>query len=265
MSFDAVRLAQTGLGPIAYHELGSGEPLIMHHGGESHKGQYEGFAWLLPPGIRAISYDQRDVGSSFRATRPYGIGDIADDCVALMDALGIEKAHILGFSFGGIVTMHVGVRHPDRVQSLIIGTAPVRFDEQHEALKELVATHGLQTQEELMIQAILSPAGQADPDQVDRVRRMMTGRVSDPGSNRMNAVRGHALDQELRSIVAPTLLVYGSDDPLCAPANGTFIANRIRNAELVTIDGARHGLSSEFKDRVAGLVRTFVLKHPVVS
>ena len=76
MGFDTFELVNVKGGQLAYLDAGSGEPLIMHHGGESHKGQYAAFAPLLAPGIRSISYDQRDVADSFAAAAPYTLGDI---------------------------------------------------------------------------------------------------------------------------------------------------------------------------------------------
>lgn len=262
MSFSTVKVAETTNGPIAYHELGSGEVLLMHHGGESHRGQYAGFAPLLGEGIRAISYDQRDVGDSFRCTDPYEIGDIADDSVALLDALGIERAHIMGFSFGGAVSLHIAIRHPDRVQSLICGAAPASFRNINEFTKAALARPP-EERFDIMVQAILSPAGQSDPAQLERLRTMMAGQVSDPDSYRIQCLRSHDLDEELRTIKAPTLLIYGADDPLASPDDGRFIAERIPNATFVCVPDARHGLSSEFKEPVARLVREHVLANRI--
>src|SRR6201996_6311709 len=107
MGYDRTEYAQTPLGRIAFHQTGAGEPLILSHGGESHKGQYAPLAPLLADGIRAISYDQRDVADSFAVAGPYTMADVADDVVRLMDALGLEKAHIAGFSYGGLVSLNV--------------------------------------------------------------------------------------------------------------------------------------------------------------
>ena len=120
-------LADVGDHQIAYVETGEGVPLILHHGGESHKRQYDMFMPLLSPDIRAISYDQRDVGDAATASAPYEVGDLADDCIGLMDALGLDRAHVMGISFGGAIALHVGLRHPDRVASLIVGAAPDTF------------------------------------------------------------------------------------------------------------------------------------------
>lgn len=262
MSYDAYKLATTTLGDLAYHEMGSGEPLIMHHGGESHKGQYSSFAPLLADGIRSISYDQRDMVDSFLVNEPYAIADVADDCIALMDALGIEKAHIMGISFGGAVTLNIGIRHPDRVQTLMVGAAPVNFMTSSPYAVE-VFSRPIEERAELMVAAILSEAGQRDRDLLEQVRKAVSGRYTKPGSHRMGAFSSHDVSDLLDHIHQPTLLFYGDDDPLVPVAAGEALAAGIADSELVVLPGARHGLSFEFKETTAKLVSDFVLAHPI--
>ncbi|GAA1379632.1 alpha/beta hydrolase [Pseudonocardia kongjuensis] len=255
---------RTPAGVLAYQETGTGEPLIMHHGAESHRGQYTGFARHLPGGIRAISYDQRDIGDSFTASGPYSMGDLADDCVALMDALGIDRAHVMGISFGGALSLHVAIRHPDRVRSLLVGAAPDGASSPSEFMTRLLsATDDERT--ELMIEAVLSDAGRRDPALAGPVRRIVSGRHSPPGSPRMAALAGHRVVDDLHRITAPTVLFYGADDPLVPVGNGEVLAAGIAGAELVVVPGARHGLSFEFATTVATLVGEFVHAHPVTG
>ncbi|HUN31660.1 MAG TPA: alpha/beta fold hydrolase [Trebonia sp.] len=260
MGFDLTEYASTPLGRLAFHQTGSGEPVILHHGGESHKGQYEIFAPHLADGIRAISYDQRDIGDSFRAAGPYGLKALADDCAALMDALGLDKAHIAGISFGGVVSLHMAIHHPDRVQTLIVGAAPPAMRASAPFLQKMAA-RSPEERNDLMIEALLSPQAQLDHELTATVREVLSVTYSRPGSHRLESLRDHDLDAELAAIGVPTLLIYGSDDPICPPAAGQFIADRITGAELVVLDGARHGLSFEFRAQTAALMSDFVLSH----
>lgn len=256
--------ARTPAGTIAYQETGSGEPLLLHHGAESHRGQYTGFAPLLPNGIRAISYDQRDIGGSFTSSEPYTMADLADDCVALMDALEIEQAHIMGISFGGALSLHVAIRHPDRVRSLLVGAAPDGTTGRSEYMTRILAASP-DERTELMVGAVLSDDGRRDPDMEGAVRRLVSGRHSPPGSSRMAALDSHRVIDDLHRVTAPTLLLYGSDDPLVSVDNGRVLAAGIPGAELVVIPGARHGLSFEFATTTAALVGDFVLAHPTTT
>lgn len=264
MTYDTHLLAQTPLGPIAYHETGSGEPLLLHHGGESHKGQYSVFAPLLNDGIRAISYDQRDILDSFRSTGPYGMAEIADDCVRLMDALGIERAHVMGISFGGAVALNVAIRHPSRVGSLLLGATTASFARTTPFTAELLSLPASKRSGK-MLEALISDRGRQDEDLLDTLRRLVAGGQIEPGSYRSAAISTHDVTEHLGDITAPTLLVFGDEDPLVPLDQAQQLLDEIPRAELVVLEGARHGISFEFKDRLAELVSEFVLAHPTLA
>ncbi|MET0931538.1 MAG: alpha/beta hydrolase, partial [Aeromicrobium sp.] len=255
-------LADVAAGRLAYHELGSGEPLILHHGAESHKGQYSLFAPLLADGIRSVSYDQRDMVDSFAAGDPYSMSDLADDCVQLMDALEIEKAHIMGISFGGAVALHVAINHPDRVQTLVVGAAPPTFAVRP-ALMDRVVAAPPEERAEIMALALVSDRAQQDPEMMADVRRLVTGTFSRPGSHRGAVPATHDVTDQLGLITAPTLLVFGEKDELVPVENGNALHEAISGSQLVVIPEARHGLSFEFAEQTAALISDFVLAHPV--
>lgn len=265
MADDTHQTVDVGTKLFAYHESGSGEPLILHHGGESHKGQYQIFMPLLADGIRVISYDQRDVGHASTADGPYGPGDLADDCIELMDALGVDQAHVMGISFGGAIALHVGHRHPDRVRSLIVGAAPDSFQRPNPFIERVL---GMTPEERgaLMLDASLSPDAQQDELLLSTLAGLMHGRVTAPGSYRSEAIRAHDLSEdEVASITPPTLLVYGEDDPLVPPDLGRILHARMPSSELVVIPGARHGLSFEFRHQLADLVNAWVADHRIAA
>jgi 3-oxoadipate enol-lactonase len=262
MGYDSFNFAEISLGKLAYHDTGAGEPLVMHHGGEGTKGQYSIFVPDLAEGIWAISYDQRDVADSFASPGPYTMTDLGDDCVQLLDALGIEKAHVMGISYGGALALNVAVRHPDRVQTLIVGAAPVTSAGGPEFREKLLSLAPAERAEALL-KAAISDEGQRDADMMALARKLISGSYMGAGSHRMRAMASHDVSEHLGSVTAPTLLIFGSEDPLVPPENGQLLATGIPNSELVVIEGARHGLASEFRERVAHLVSDFVLAHPI--
>ena len=261
MGYDAVEMVDVGDLAIAYVETGSGEPLLLHHGAESHKGQHKLLAAHLSPAIRAIAYDQRDVGDSGIATRDYAMGDLAEDCLGLMDVLGLASAHLVGFSFGGAIVLHVALRHPERVRSLVVGATPRSFAWPSPFVERALAL----TPEEragLMLDASISREGQRDARLMAIVDDLLRGRVTAPGSRRAAAVTSHHLSRtQLASITAPTLLVYGADDPIVPPTEGRELHATLPAAELVVVDGARHGVSLEHPARVGHLINDWVLSH----
>ena len=262
MGYDLTEYAQTPLGRLAFHQTGSGEPLILHHGGEGHKGQYAIFAPHLAAGIRAISYDQRDIAESLTAAQPYDLKALADDCAALMDALGLDKAHIAGISMGGVIALHMAVHHPGRVKTLIVGAAPAAARWSATFLQQMLSKSA-EERTDLMVEALLSPRGLTDSEMAATLRATLSVTHSAPGSHRMAALRAHDLEAELSMIDIPTLVINGSDDPIVTPESARLVADRIPGAELVVLDGARHGLSFEFREQTGKLISDFVLKHPV--
>lgn len=260
MGYDFIERAETSLGAIAYHQGGEGEPLILHHGGESYRAQYATFTPLLADGIHWICYDQRDVADSFAVEEAYTTADLADDCIRLMDALGLESAHIGGISYGGAIALQVAVRHPDRVASLFAGAAPVNFANGTDYAKQALAKPEQRT--ELMVDGCLTAHGQADPELYALVFSHLSKTYARPGSHRDEAIRNHDLVGDLESITAPTLLVYGSDDPLIDQQTGRLIADKVAGARLEIFEGARHGLAFEFPEKLARLLADFIPAHP---
>ncbi len=262
--YDAYRVADVAGSRIPYHVTGTGEPLLLHHGAESHQGQYAIFAPLLATGIRAVSYDQRDVGDAESVDADYTMADLADDCVGLMDALEIERAHIMGISFGGAVALHVGLRHPDRAQSLIVGAAPASFAPPTGFLAEVMAVSP-EERGALMRDASLSPEAQQDSWLMANLASLGRGTVTALGSRRRAALEGHDLEGRLAGITAPILLVYGELDPIAPPEAGRALHAQLPQSELVVLEGARHGLSFEFRETLAELVSSWVHRHRIAS
>ncbi len=105
---------------ISYKIEGEGEPLVMIMGIASTKR-----AWLFQTPVfkkyfRVITFDNRGCGESDKSSEAYSIRDMADDTAGLMDSLGIDKAHILGASMGGMVAQELAINHPEKVKKLIL-------------------------------------------------------------------------------------------------------------------------------------------------
>ncbi|MFI6536918.1 alpha/beta fold hydrolase [Nonomuraea sp. NPDC050547] len=240
---------------VGYIDGGSGVPLVLVHGGESDRTQFATLRTHLGAGIRAISYDQRDSGITVNPPVPYTLGDLADDLVALLDALGLQRAHLLGTSFGGAVAQHVALRHPGRVASLILVATTPSYAMCVEAVDELLGmTH--EDRQNAVSGFFLTPEGEADL----RTRAAQTLTVRDPGqSARRHAVaRQHEVWDRLGEIAAPTLIVHGTADRLAPYAGAVLMEQRIPDAELRSIEDGRHAITMEFADPIARWVREFL-------
>lgn len=247
---------------ISYSASGSGEPVVLLHGGESGSAQYDVFRPLLGDGIRAIAYDQRDTGDSTNPATPYDLEDLAQDCAALIRGLGYGRAHVFGASFGGLIALQLAITAPEVVQTLTVGAtvARVRFDRKSIATDIVDLPPGQRTRK--MLEFVLSPEGQASETLVAETLAVLVHREPDADARRLDAVRTVDLTSGLPEITAPTLLVYGGDDPAATPELGRQIADAIPGARLEVLPGVRHGITLEGKEATTRLLRDFVLAHP---
>src|SRR3712207_5063071 len=109
------------------HELhhvqrGDGEPLLLIQGmSGTHLSWGEPFLAELERDFAVTAYDHRGIGKSGRVEEPFSIADLADDAARLLDRLGLDSAHVLGISMGGMVAQQLALRHPDRLRTLALG------------------------------------------------------------------------------------------------------------------------------------------------
>ncbi|GAA2435723.1 alpha/beta fold hydrolase [Streptomyces macrosporus] len=226
---------------------------------------------LAERGFHVIRYDNRDCGlSTFlddcpppdieailagdASTVPYRLADMARDAAGLLDALGVDAAHVVGASMGGMIAQQLVIDHPDRVLSLCsimsttgdhsIGTAT------SEALAVLTAPPA-RTREEAVERAVRSAAvigSPAHPTPVEELRERAAAaydRSHRPdGFARQYAAILASPDRtpRLRAVTVPTLVVHGADDPLIDRSGGEATAAAVPGAELMVIPGMGHDL-----------------------
>jgi 3-oxoadipate enol-lactonase len=249
---------------IIYDESGSGQPLLLLHGTQSDRRQFHQFGKAFGAGIRVIAYDQRDATDSPYDGPAYTMADHADDCAAFIEALGLQRAHLFGASYGGIVAMITAIRHPDRVQSLVIAASPPAWSMVSAQRDRGVAVNseGLESRDRFMIEALLTPAGSEDPELVAAARAALVERPPEAIARRFAALTSHDCRDELGRIRAPTLILHGADDQLIPPATAEWMAQAIAGSELRLLEGNRHGLTIENAVRNAAFAREFVMSHP---
>jgi pimeloyl-ACP methyl ester carboxylesterase len=237
---------------------GDGVPLVLVHGAESDRTQFAALRAHLGPGIRAISYDQRDTGVTVSPPTPYTVADLADDVVRLLDGLGIDVAHVLGTSFGGMIAQHLALAHPDRLAGLVLVATTPSGNLRSPAAARL-GTLSDDERRAAMTDLLFTPEGRAtDPVLRDRGRRVLTTRTPEQQARRMAVLADHDVLHRLGEIRVPTLVVHGSDDALIEPDAARALVAGIPGAQLAWIEGGRHGIATEFPARVAALVRSFL-------
>jgi 3-oxoadipate enol-lactonase len=103
---------------IVYARSGTGPPIVLMHGAEADHSMFAPLAAQLAKRLTVIAYDQRDSGDTRNPEQPYTLEDMGDDAAALIEGLGIEKAHVYGTSLGSLIAQSLAVHHPERVEEI---------------------------------------------------------------------------------------------------------------------------------------------------
>ena len=260
---------------LEYDEFGDpGDPTLLLIMGFSAQMTYwhERFCQSLAgAGYHVVRFDNRDVGLSSRVTggptpdlgaalggdtssASYTLDDMADDAAGLLDALGIEDAHVVGASMGGMIAQLVATRHPAKVRSLcsIMSTTgdPGVGQPSPEAMGALL-TPPPQSAEEAaqrgweVSNVIGSPGFPRDEAEVRRRSSEAWTRSHDPdGVSRQLLAILASPDRTpaLCSLDMPTLVIHGAEDPLVNPSGGEATAKAVPGCELLIIEGMGHDL-----------------------
>jgi pimeloyl-ACP methyl ester carboxylesterase len=243
---------------------------------------------LASRGFRVIRYDNRDIGLShkfdgvkapglvkmtllsklgFKPKVPYTLADMADDGAGLLDTLGIEKAHIVGASMGGMIAQHFVSRHADKCLSLttIFSTTgnPKLPPAKPEAMKALV-TRPDSTDEKVLVEHGMMVArtigSPGYPTEDERLRERTTASVrrsfypEGPTRHLSAIVADGDRRGMLKDVTVPTLVLHGEDDPLVPCEGGRDTAASIPGAKLKTIPGWGHDLPLELVDELADTI-----------
>ena len=234
---------------VYYERAGSGPPLLFISGSgadlRTKPNQMDGH---LPKAFDILSYDQRGLGQTSKPDMPYTMADYADDAARLMDFIGWKSAKVLGVSFGGMVAQEFVLRHPDKVERLVLactspggaGGASYPFHEIEHMGREERARHMMpindtrrdaawQAANPLMYEQFVAMAA-ADPFADEPGRAM--------GYRRQLAARA-GLDtyDRLHQIDCPVMIAAGRFDGIALPATQENMAARIKGSKLQFFDG----------------------------
>ena len=236
---------------------------------------------LAAAGRYVIRYDNRDTGRSIHypvGEPEYTVEDMADDAVAVLDAYGIDTAHIVGASMGGMITQQIALRHRDRVRTItpimstpdpgaVIGTLSGEDatgalpGPTPELLVAALAQAGVDPNDK---QAVIQSRveffevlhGPAHPYDEDLMREIFTREVErDPNfqstaNHQVAIAKTPSWRSRLASLDVPTLVIHGTADPILPYEHGVALAKDIPGAELLTMEGVGHELPMEEMDSI---------------
>lgn len=243
---------------------------------------------LVTRGYHVVRFDNRDIGLSqkwgtapapkivwqvLRARLgwpmnvPYSLKDMADDAAGLLDALGIDKAHAVGASMGGMIGQLMAINHAQKLFSLtsVMSTTgnPKLPQADKEAVSALTARPGSLDEEVLVehglrvLRAIGSPGFPIDEERArERTRRNVQRSVDPMGLPRQLAaiIDDGDRTKRLGAVTTPTLVLHGEGDPLVKLAAGEATAKAIPGARMVTIPGWGHDFPLQLVDQIADTV-----------
>jgi 3-oxoadipate enol-lactonase len=227
---------------------GSGPPVLLVMGlGMNATGWWRTVPVLAEAGLRVLSFDNRGVGRSDRVPGPYTVAEMADDAVSVLDAAGVDRAHVYGISLGGMIAQEVALRHPRRVRALVLGAttaggaAHVPADDATIAFLSLRAQ--MTAEHAVWASVPINYAPRTRLEGGERIAQDIAQRLRFPieseyYSAQLAAANAHAA--AVAGIRAPTLVVHGEQDVLIPPVNGERLAAAIPGAELSMWPGAAH-------------------------
>lgn len=251
---------------IAYQAQGSGTPVLLIQGWAYPAASWYRQVEALAPKHRVITVDNRGAGLTGDAPgAPYTVEMMAADCLAVLDDAGVDRAHVVGISMGGLMAQELALSHPERLLSLTLlashpGTAAgVWPQEVHEFL---AARAGMQ---QLEAREFSLPFNYAPTTSRERIEQDWAVRESGTASPEATAAQGGTAlwcrYDELPSVTVPTLVAQGDIDRLVDPGNAEKLAVAIPGAELVMIPGANHILTTDQTDAVNQLLLDWFARH----
>jgi pimeloyl-ACP methyl ester carboxylesterase len=249
--------ARNGSAELEWYEQGDGEPLllIMGMGGSA-------MAWyrLLPHlgGLRAVSFDNRGTGRSSAIRGHLTLGAMVADTVAVMDDAGLESAHVLGVSMGGMIAQNLAIEHPERVRSLILGctTAQTRVGVPPWRLLSAAWVRALAPDVAISMVLPALYAQRTRSEAPERIREDLAMRRRDATASRtifaqMGAVARHDRRGRLGELRGLRVtVIHGSEDALVPVERGRELAALIPGADLVEVPQCGHLLLTDAEDDV---------------
>jgi pimeloyl-ACP methyl ester carboxylesterase len=258
--------APDGRTQLYWESTGEGAPVLLIMGLGLSGGAWWRTVPVLARRLRVITFDHRGVGRSRAFSPVYTTEAMADDAVSVLDAAGIDRAHVYGISLGGMVAQQLALRHPARVGSLVLGaTSPggprsVRPDP--EVLDFVRGRLGMRSEDAARASVPFNYGPRCRSEHPTRIEEDVARRLASPFNERayreqLFAAGLHNTYGRLPRIAAPTLVVHGRHDRMVPVGNGELLAARIPGSRLRILEDSGHLYPTEepeVDDEIAGFL-----------
>lgn len=259
-----------------YHKIsGQGEPVVLIGGLTSTVVSWKYQQEELEKYYQVILFDNRGSGQTRVLSSPkLSMELFAADLLDLLNGLGIERAHVLGASMGGMIAQLFAYAHPDRCLSLILCCTTCGLESgvpaQPEVVELMLNRHGISEEEgeRRALQAVAHPSSfhkrQTLLDFYLQTKLLYPHSVEEI-ARRNEAIRAFDFRNKLREIKVPTLIMHGADDKLVPPANANLLAQHIPGSELILIKDSAHIFFIEEFEEFNKSLLDFLRRHPAVG
>lgn len=252
---------------LAYQVTGEGPPLLLISGLSAER-SFWALARPLLAGFTLIEFDNRDIGKSARAAAPYAAADMARDALAVLDAAGVPRAHVVGHSLGGMIAQELALLAPARVNRLVLANTIARNDLYTTEILRLLKELRLQIDDELTFGAALTTfvLGMRTLKKIPLFAAVQQSldaglyQEKDAFLRQLSACAAFDSLTRIGLIGAPTLVLYSDDDRLFAPAMAREVADAIPGAALDEILDSGHCPMVEAPENFATTVRAFLTR-----
>ncbi|AZZ80899.1 3-oxoadipate enol-lactonase [Gordonia alkanivorans] len=241
--------------PVQVHAVVSGRTdgpavVLSNSLGSTHR-MWDAQLAALKARFRVVRYDTRGHGESPVPQGPYTIDDLADDVIALLDRLDIERAHLVGLSLGGMTMMRVAARNPERVDRVSLFCTGAQLPPREAWLDRaaMVRDQGTGAVAESVVQRWFTPEYLSTYGSSRKFHEDMVAATPAEGyASCCEVIAEMDLRGDLPSITAPVLAIAGADDPATPPAKLEEIADNVQNGRLLVVPDAAHLANAQQPD-----------------
>jgi 3-oxoadipate enol-lactonase len=252
---------------IYWDEQGQGEPVLLIMGLGYPSAMWHRTRPALAARYRTIALDNRGAGRSDTPPGPYSMRLMASDAATVLDAAGIESAHVIGVSMGGMIAQEFVLQYPQRVLSLILGCTaaggPTAVRAEAEATQMLMMREKMSPEQaaEAAVPFIYDGSTPRERIEEDLAIRRPWFPSPEGYAAQLQGILGWEAYSRLGQIVAATLVIHGESDRLVQPGNANLIAGRIPGAKLVMIPSASHLFLTDQTEAANRAILDFLAVH----
>ena len=240
----------------------SAAPLLLIHGVGNWADDWLGVVAELTDAFRIVRHDLRGHGRSSIPPGHWTIDDLADDAIALLNHLQLDRVHVAGFSLGGLVAQRMAVRFPERIDRLaILSSVAGRSAQERAAVAErltfIAASHPSDYFEQSVDRWFTPSFREANPDLVAQKKAVISRMDREAYVKAYRILATTDLVDDLPRIIVPTMVMTGEHDRGSNPRMAALMHEQIPNSELVVLAGLRHSICLEAPEQVAAHLRAW--------